>query len=134
MHHLHVLKLTFVADSMKRHSIGVRDTKRATIRLWFDFDFCDFCPPRNIALVRKQSETPKLHEITVSISSRIQDKTRIVNLHTLRDDSALLIISAYLGWSLGFLAFADPPARFLVAFAGAAGAAAASDIFDMMSC
>jgi len=43
-------------------------------------------------------------------------------------------MSEYVGWLAGFFAFADPPARFLVTFAGAAGAVAASDILDLSSC
>jgi len=49
-------------------------------------------------------------------------------VHTLRAAIAALIMSEYVGWEEGFFAFADPPARFFVAFAGAAGAATASDI------
>jgi hypothetical protein len=39
-----------------------------------------------------------------------------------------LIIAAYFGWSAGFFALDPPVAFFFGAFAGAAGAAATSDI------
>ena len=71
------------------------------------------------------SPTPMLLEL------KRDNKT--CELRTFSAVIAALIMSEYLGWSDGFFAFAAPPARFLVTFAGAA-AGAASDILELLRC